>query len=64
MLCHRSFLDKSLTFISLGLVLYLIAQTYAFFSKDSIIKHTVRCPYCRKYISEKVVFDAVPAVLL
>ncbi|KAI0347801.1 gated mechanosensitive channel [Trametopsis cervina] len=47
------FIDKTLTFISLGLVLYGIAQTYAFFSKDSIIKHTVRCPYCRKYISEK-----------
>ena len=43
-----------MTFFSLGLVLYAIAQAYAFFSHDSIIKHTVRCPYCRKYISEKV----------
>ena len=43
-----------MTFLSLGLVLYAIAQTYAFFSHDSIIKHTVRCPYCRKYVSEKV----------
>ena len=50
----RVFLDKTFTFFSLGLVLYGIAQLYAFLSKDSIIKHTVRCPYCRKFVSEKV----------
>ncbi|KAI0706103.1 gated mechanosensitive channel [Cytidiella melzeri] len=52
-LAYGAFLDKTLMFFSLGLVLYAIAQTYAFFSKDDIIKHTVKCPYCRKYISEK-----------
>ncbi|EKM61315.1 uncharacterized protein PHACADRAFT_247844 [Phanerochaete carnosa HHB-10118-sp] len=47
------FMDNTFTFLSLGFVLYGIAQLYAILSKDSIIKHTVRCPYCRKYISEK-----------
>lgn len=49
-----AFLDKALSFLSLGLALYVIAQLYGYFSKDSIIKHTVRCTYCRKYVSEKV----------
>ena len=43
-----------MSFLSLGLVLYAVAQTYAALSHESIIKHTVRCPYCRKYVSEKV----------
>lgn len=47
-------MDRALAFLSLGLVLYGIAQIYQFVSKDNIIKHTIRCPYCRKYISEKV----------
>ena len=47
-------MDKTVTFLALGLVLYSIAQIYGFLSKDSIIKHTVRCPYCRKFVSEKV----------
>lgn len=49
-----AFLDKALSFLSLGLALYVIAQLYGYISKDSIIKHTVRCTYCRKYVSEKV----------
>ena len=52
------FLDKMFTFFSLGLVLYGIAQLYGFLSKDSIIKNTVKCPYCRKSISEKVYLPA------
>ncbi|KAI0095082.1 ion channel [Irpex rosettiformis] len=52
-MAYGIFLDKTLTFLSLGLVLYAIAQIYQLVSKDNIIKHTVRCPYCRKYIPEK-----------
>ncbi|KAI0814738.1 gated mechanosensitive channel [Irpex lacteus] len=52
-MAYGIFLDRALAFLSLGLVLYSIAQIYQFVSKDNIIKHTVRCPYCRKYISEK-----------
>lgn len=48
------FLDHLVTFIGLGTVLYAIAQFYSFVSKDSIIKHTVRCYACRKEISAKV----------
>ena len=54
MISASLFLDKSVTFISLGLVLYGIASLYGWLSKDSIISHTVKCPYCRKSISEKV----------
>ena len=64
MATYSVFLDKTTTFISLGLVLYGIAQLYGFLSKDPIIKHTVRCPYCRKYISEKVRHHAEQLLVL
>ncbi|PSR76654.1 hypothetical protein PHLCEN_2v8251 [Hermanssonia centrifuga] len=52
-MAYGVFLDKIFTFLSLGIVLYAIAQIYGVLSKDSIIKNTVKCPYCRKSISEK-----------
>lgn len=52
-LAWGSFFNKLLNFIGVGLSLYIIAQLYSWISSDSIIKHTVRCKYCRKYISEK-----------
>jgi len=52
-LAYGSFLDKLFNFLGVGFSLYFIAQVYGYVSKDSIIKHTVRCKYCRKYISEK-----------
>jgi len=36
------------------LVLYFVASLYEWAASDSIIKHTVKCRYCRKRISEKV----------
>ena len=51
---YREFFDRLFNFIALGFFLYVIAQTYTFFTKDQIIKHTVKCAYCRKYVSEKV----------
>ncbi|KZO99371.1 gated mechanosensitive channel [Calocera viscosa TUFC12733] len=47
------FLNNLFHFLGLGLALYLLAQFYGWVSKDSIIKHTVRCAYCRKEISAK-----------
>ncbi|EPQ59962.1 ion channel [Gloeophyllum trabeum ATCC 11539] len=52
-LAYGLFLEHVLNFVGLGLVLYALANIYAVVSKDSIIKHTVRCIYCRKEISQK-----------
>jgi len=47
------FLNNLLHFLGLGISLYLLAQFYGYVSKDSIIRHKVRCAYCRKEISAK-----------
>lgn len=52
--CNRTFINKLLNFVGLGLVLYGVAKLYEWMSSDSIIKHTIKCKYCRKRISEKV----------
>ncbi|KAF7885150.1 hypothetical protein EAF00_010968 [Botryotinia globosa] len=53
-LAWGSFLNKVINFIGVGLALYGIAGLYQYFSQDNaIIKHTVRCRYCRKKIFEK-----------
>ncbi|KAA6413516.1 MAG: ion [Lasallia pustulata] len=52
-MAYGSFLDKTLNLLGVGLVLYFIANVYAWVSKDSIIHHTVKCKYCRKSISDK-----------
>ncbi|EJD34654.1 gated mechanosensitive channel [Auricularia subglabra TFB-10046 SS5] len=49
------FVDKVFAFFVLGFVLYLVAQLYGTISKNSIIRHTVKCAYCRKAVSEKAV---------
>jgi hypothetical protein len=48
------FINKILNFLGVGLALYAVASTYEWASNDSIIKHTVKCKYCRKRISVKV----------
>ncbi len=48
------FVNKLVNFFGMGLSLYALACLYQFFSHDPIIKHTVKCKYCRKHISEKV----------
>jgi hypothetical protein len=40
--------------MGVGLALYLVASFYEMFSSEPIIKHTVKCKYCRKWISAKV----------
>lgn len=51
---HRVFLNKVVNFIGVGLALYAVASLYELVSKDPIIKHMVKCKYCRKRISTKV----------
>jgi large conductance mechanosensitive channel len=48
------FLDKTLHLIGIGATLYLMASLYTYFTKGTIIKRQVKCPYCKKYISAKV----------
>ncbi|KAF9562996.1 ion channel [Agrocybe pediades] len=52
-LTYGAFLDNLVNFLGVGLALYCIANVYGYFSHDSIIRHTVKCPYCRKEISVK-----------
>ncbi|KAF5336084.1 hypothetical protein D9611_006231 [Ephemerocybe angulata] len=50
---YGSFLDEIITFFGVGFALYLIALTYQKFTKDTIIKYTAKCTFCRKEISAK-----------
>ncbi|KAK1215255.1 hypothetical protein PQX77_006924 [Marasmius sp. AFHP31] len=52
-MAYGQLIDKLLNFIIVGLTMYFIATTYGYFSNDSIIKHKIYCPYCRKQISAK-----------
>jgi len=40
--------------MGVGIALYGVASLYEWGSNDNIIKGTVKCKYCRKKISEKV----------
>ncbi|KAJ7755632.1 gated mechanosensitive channel [Mycena maculata] len=51
-LAYGAFLDNLVTFFALGFVLYGVAQVYSTLTKESIIKHIVKCKYCRKDISQ------------
>ncbi|KAF5375616.1 hypothetical protein D9757_008511 [Collybiopsis confluens] len=52
-LAYGEFITNVANFFALGMFLYLIARLYAFFTKASIISHTVRCVYCKKFVSAK-----------
>ncbi|PPR00623.1 hypothetical protein CVT24_005484 [Panaeolus cyanescens] len=52
-LSYGAFCYRLVNFVAIGIVLYLIANIYGYLSKDSIIRHTTKCTYCRKEISEK-----------
>lgn len=43
-----------MSFLGIGLALYIIAMVYGAVSKESIIKNVVKCPYCKKAVSAKV----------
>ncbi|KAJ7162560.1 gated mechanosensitive channel [Mycena crocata] len=49
---YGAFLDSFVNFFALGAVLYAFAQVYSTFTKESIIKHIVKCQYCRKDVSQ------------
>jgi hypothetical protein len=53
---RRAFLDHVVSFIGIGVTLYFLANLYGYVSHESIIRHTVKCTYCRKEISAKVRF--------
>ncbi len=48
------FLNRLLNFMGVGFSLYGLAAVYQWLSHDPIIKHNVKCRYCRKWINEKV----------
>ena len=54
MTLDSSFIDVVINFFGIGIALYTIASVYTWVSNDAIIKHTVKCKFCRKRISEKV----------
>lgn len=49
-----TFVNNIFNFIGIGIALYTVALVYGWASNDSVIKHTVKCKYCKKRISEKV----------
>lgn len=51
---YGMFINKTMNFFGLGLALYALAGLYQYLSRDPIIKHMVKCRYCRKQINEKV----------
>jgi hypothetical protein len=54
---YRRFIDSVISFFTIGLVLYILARIYGAVTKDSIIKNSYKCKYCRKEISETVRLD-------
>ncbi|KAJ7781595.1 gated mechanosensitive channel [Mycena metata] len=51
-LAWGAFVDNLVTFFALGAVLYGIAEIYSALTKENIIKHIIKCKYCRKDISQ------------
>ncbi|KAJ7245035.1 large-conductance mechanosensitive channel [Mycena haematopus] len=49
---YGSFIDAVSNFFFVGITLYAIVQAYSIASKDTVIKHSVKCEYCKKYIPE------------
>ncbi|KAK4157342.1 large-conductance mechanosensitive channel [Chaetomidium leptoderma] len=52
-MAYGFFLNRMLNFMGVGFSLYGLAAVYQYLSQDPIIKHTVKCRYCRKRINEK-----------
>lgn len=50
---YGSFIDKIVRFFVLAVSLWAIAVIYGKATKDAIVKKQVKCPFCRKYVSEK-----------
>ncbi|KAH8704224.1 putative large-conductance mechanosensitive channel [Talaromyces proteolyticus] len=52
-MAYGAFLNNLVSFLAVGLALYSIGQIYTWISHDVVIKRTVKCRYCRKWISSK-----------
>jgi large conductance mechanosensitive channel len=52
-MAYGVFLNQLVKFVGVGFALYGLAGLYQWLSHDPIIRHTVKCKYCRKSISEK-----------
>ncbi|KAJ5122557.1 hypothetical protein N7526_009494 [Penicillium atrosanguineum] len=52
-LAYGLFIENILNFLGVSLTLFAVAHAYMFISHNKIIKPTVRCRYCRKFISEQ-----------
>ncbi|KAJ9136435.1 Mechanosensitive ion channel [Pleurostoma richardsiae] len=52
-MAYGVFINKLVNFIAIGVACYGLANLYQWLSKDPIIKHTIKCPYCRKRVNEK-----------
>ncbi|KAJ5218686.1 uncharacterized protein N7498_000785 [Penicillium cinerascens] len=50
-LAYGMFVENFLNFLGVSLTLFAVAHMYMFVSHNKIIKPTVRCKYCRKFIS-------------
>jgi large conductance mechanosensitive channel len=51
---YRVFIETLLNFLGVSLTLYAVGHVYMFIFHNKIIKPTVRCPYCKQYISDQV----------
>ncbi|GAP87283.1 putative large conductance mechanosensitive channel [Rosellinia necatrix] len=54
-LAYGVFIRHIVSFLCLGAMLYALACLYQFFSKEDFIKHTIKCRYCKKRVSEKAI---------
>ncbi|KAI0413779.1 hypothetical protein EKO27_g4615 [Xylaria grammica] len=54
-LAYGGFIRHVVSFLCLGIMLYALACLYQCFSKDNIIKYTVKCRYCKKRVSAKAI---------
>ncbi|KAK4130220.1 gated mechanosensitive channel [Trichocladium antarcticum] len=52
-MAYGFFLNRLVNFMGVGVSLYGLAALYQYLSEDPIIKHTVKCRYCRRRINEK-----------
>lgn len=51
---NRAFIETVMNFMGVSLTLYAAGHLYMFVFHNKIIKPTIRCPYCKQYISEAV----------
>ncbi|RDL38676.1 uncharacterized protein BP5553_03016 [Venustampulla echinocandica] len=53
-MAYGAFINKLVNFVGVGFALYVVAALYdRFGGSDPIVKHTVKCKYCRKRINYK-----------